>query len=143
MTTNSNRAKSGSIAGSVAKNGYLLVGVDGKREYAHRVIYAITHGSWPTSHIDHVNGNKLDNRPVNLRLATRSQNLANRGKNKNNTSGYKGVWLDKKSGRWVAEITSDGERRKLWGYRRADEAAIAYCEEAKKSHGEFARTTSC
>lgn len=55
-------------------------------------------------YVDHINGNTLDNRRENLRICTNSANLRNGRKRTNNTSGHTGIWLDKRSGKWVAEI---------------------------------------
>lgn len=92
---------------------------------------------------DHVNGDTLDNRRDNLRVANHSQNGANRGKTRKNTSGYKGVYWNKKSGKWKAQI---GYRingaRKVKGLGYFDdltEAAKAYDRAAVEMHGEFAR----
>jgi hypothetical protein len=75
----------------------------------------------------------------NLRICTNGQNQRNRGKQSNNASQYKGVCLDKASGRWKAQI-STGERRLTLGYYNTPEQAYAvYCEAAIRYHGEFAR----
>lgn len=86
--------------------------------------------------IDHINGNKLDNRKENLRHATRSQNQANKTKYKNNKSGYKGVRFAK--GGWIAQITKDRKTTHIGFYKTAEEAAKAYDEKAKEIHRGFA-----
>lgn len=88
--------------------------------------------------VDHVNGNKLDNRSANLRLATRSENMRNTGPQSNNTSGFKGVSFQKDSGMWSAKIGLHGVRHHLGLFRSAELAHAAYCEAAKRLHGEFA-----
>ena len=88
--------------------------------------------------IDHINGNGLDNRRANLRTATDSENQRNRGAQKNSTSGFKGVSLEKKGGKWRAKINVNKKVHHL-GYHDTPEIAYAvYCEAAKKHHGEFA-----
>jgi hypothetical protein len=90
--------------------------------------------------VDHHNGNGLDNLRDNLRLATHSQNQYNKGKTrKNSSSRYVGVFLETRSGKWVARITVN--RKKIWLGRFISEsdAARAYDTAAKKYHGEFAR----
>lgn len=89
---------------------------------------------------DHVNGDSLDNRRSNLRVCTQSENLANRGKSKNNTSGYKGVTRDWRSIKnpWVAQIWKLNRRIHLGVFPTAEAAARAYDEAALKLHGEFA-----
>lgn len=86
---------------------------------------------------DHINMNGLDNRRNNLRICTRSQNYMNRGKYKDNISGYKGVyWYNKK---WVAQIKVNAKQIYLGRFKDKEQAAEAYNKAAKKYHGEFAR----
>lgn len=87
--------------------------------------------------VDHINGDTLDNRRCNLRLATPAQNGRNRGKYPNNTSGFKGAFYH--YGRWQAGIRVDGKLMYLGTYNTPEEAHAAYCEAAKKYHGEFWR----
>ena len=91
---------------------------------------------------DHINMDTLDNRKKNLRFATHSQNHANEPKQKNNTSGYKGVWLNKlkskDSKKWVANILFQGKKQCLGIYFTPEEAAQAYNIKAKELFGEFA-----
>lgn len=88
--------------------------------------------------IDHVNRNKLDNRLSNLRLATRSSNIANREANKNNKSGYKGVNFYPLSNSWRAQIADNGKKRHIGYYATVEEAALAYNIESARIYGEFA-----
>lgn len=88
--------------------------------------------------IDHRNGDGLDNRRSNLRFATKSQNGMNRGKQRNNTTGYKGVGL--LHGRFTASIERDQRRYHLGSFDTPEEAAAAYAVAAANLHGEFART---
>jgi len=90
--------------------------------------------------VDHVNGNKLDNRKSNLRLATIAENQRNRGKQRNNRSGHKGVCLlkdDQRVKKWVAQITVDGKRNRIGYYYTAEEASEAYEIASKKHFGKF------
>lgn len=93
-------------------------------------------GRWPL--VDHRNGNGLDNRRSNLRLATQAQNMSNRGRPTNNTSGYKGVSAGRLGG-WRAYITSRGKRLDIGTFASKEEAAEAYNAKALELHGEFAR----
>lgn len=90
--------------------------------------------------VDHINGNGLDNRRANLRLCTSSENGRNRrNANKNNTTGYRGVSLRKKSGRYQAYISSsEGIRIHLGFFSTAEDAALAYNEATLRHHGAFA-----
>lgn len=89
--------------------------------------------------VDHVNGNKLDNRKENLRVVIHSENQRNKGKSKNNTSGFKGVNWNKKAGRWIANIKINKNRLYLGSFLDKKLAYQAYCNACAKYHGEFAR----
>lgn len=88
--------------------------------------------------VDHINGNKLDNRISNLRLCTHSENGKNSGISIRNTSGYKGVHRASPN-RWQARIRVDGELLSLGYFKTKEEAARAYNEGALRYHGRFAR----
>lgn len=90
--------------------------------------------------VDHINGNKLDNRRCNLRLATSSQNQQNRRVGKDNTSGFKGVSWHKKSKKWCAQITVNRKVKHIGIFDDSIEAAKAYDKAAKELHGVFANT---
>jgi hypothetical protein len=89
--------------------------------------------------VDHRNGNGLDNRRTNLRIATQSQNMQNRQKRKNSTSRFIGVWFVKNKNLWESRITYQGKRLWLGRFKSEISAAHAYDSAAKKYHGEFAR----
>lgn len=87
---------------------------------------------------DHINHDTLDNRRSNLRVATREQNMQNRRKQSNNTSGYKGVSWHKTRSRWQARIAANNKNYFLGFFDNAEEAARAYDTAAQEFHGEFA-----
>ncbi len=87
---------------------------------------------------DHMNGNKLDNRRENLRSCNMSQNGANRGLNKNNTSGSKGVVWDKLRSKWKAQIKVNYKNCFLGRFTELGEAILAYDQAAVRIFGEFA-----
>lgn len=103
--------------------------------YLHRLILPGADGR----HVDHVNGDTLDNRRENLRVASHTENTRNSSVPRNNTSGFKGVskatWV---TGRWRATIRIDGKQAFLGVFDTPEEAAIAYDEAAKNHYGEFA-----
>lgn len=97
--------------------------------------------------VDHISGDTMDNRKSNLRICTLVENFRNRKRNKNNTSGYKGVHYAKKakdmirefSNPWIARISLDGKRKFIGSYNTPEEAGKAYDAFAKEHYGEFAR----
>lgn len=115
-------------------NGY-RTGRIGKRNYlAHRVVWALQHGKWPDYQIDHINGQRSDNRPANLRDVPESENHRNVGQRVNHASGVTGVYWHKQISKWIANIVVDGKTKYLGAYVDKAEAAEAY-EDAKLKHG--------
>lgn len=115
--------------------------------YLHNEVWELANGKKlpPGFLVDHINGDKLDNRRSNLRLATRSQNEMNKLKRRTHkgrpaTSKYKGVCLNtgKRKKKWRAFLTIDGKRVQLGAYYSEREAALAYNAKAKEVYGEFA-----
>ena len=123
---------------SQGKHLYRQIAVDGRSYLAHRLVWLIVFGRWPEQLIDHINGDGLDNRIANLRECTPSQNMYNMRLRANNTSGFKGVYPTKKSGRFAAQIKRNGKNKYLGTFDSAQEAHTAYCEAADELHGEFA-----
>lgn len=126
-------AKAGAIAGN--SNGkYLQLTVDGVSYLAHRIIWLHVHGRWPDRFIDHINGDGMDNRLENLRLATMSENLQNVGIRKSNTSGFPGVSWDKARGRWKAQITLNCRNFVIGRFDHAEAAHQAYLGAKARLH---------
>lgn len=94
----------------------------------------------PGMFVDHINGNRLDNRRENLRVCTPSENVRNQKRSSTNTSGFKGVYWDKNAEKWKAQIQSGGKKINLGHYQTPEAAHQAYCSASKKYHGEFGRT---
>ncbi len=105
------------------------------------LLHRVLMGALPSEHIDHVNGNGMDNRLCNLRIATHQENQWNRQVRQDTTSGYKGVTLttDSPVRPWLARLNHNGVRHKLGYHKTKEEAALAYNAKAKELHGEFAR----
>jgi len=114
----------GEIAGSTEK-GYRRVDVDGKTLRAHRVIWAIVTGAWPTGQIDHEDRNRSNNRWSNLSDVTDLQNRRNRSRQVNNTSGVTGVTYLKRDQKWRARIKVGGRYRALGEFPTLEQAAAA------------------
>ena len=105
----------------------------------HRQILGLEHGDRRQG--DHHNHDTLDNRRGNLRVASRNQNQRNKGLQSNNTSGFKGVSLDRHSGAWRARIRYNGKLIQLGQFDCPKLAHAAYCAAAAELHVEFARTS--
>lgn len=116
---------------------YLGAGLDFKRFYLHRLAWQYVTGHPPADQIDHINGDKHDNRFENLREATASTNGANM--HGRSSSGFKGVYLEKRSGRWFSAICVRNKRMHLGTFGSPEEAHAAYVAAAAKHFGEFAR----
>lgn len=110
---------------AVNNHGYKVGTLFGKIYTAHRVVWAIAHGEWPSDQIDHINGLRVDNRLCNLRLTSNSRNHKNQKMPATNTSGVVGVRLEKRTGAWVAAIYDCGRRHYLGTFSEKDEAIAA------------------
>lgn len=129
----------GSRVGSRRPDGRVCITFNGGRYLRSRLAWFYVYGRWPEREIDHVNCDYGDDRIVNLREATRSQNLMNTRVRSDNKSGYKGVVWNKKDRKWVASIVIEGKYRYLGGYEKPELAYGAYQNAARKYFGEFAR----
>lgn len=133
------RIKVGSVAGCLVKTtGYWQIGIGKTRCLAHRLAWYFTYGYFPEENIDHINQDKLDNRIINLRICTVSQNACNAPKHKDNRTGYKGVDFDKRRNKFRARIRVDNKQTHIGYFNTVEEAARAYDEVVISYHGEFA-----
>lgn len=89
---------------NLTNEGYFGGELLGRSVLAHRVAWAIIHGAWPCDEIDHINGNRTDNRIENLRLASRTINVRNRQRRSDNTSGTDGVCWHAAAGKWRVRL---------------------------------------
>ena len=124
-------------------NGYRSITLLGRRLLAHRIAWFIYYGCWPRRglEVDHINGDPLDNRICNLRLASHRENMANqRAQSKKKYSALKGVTYCKREGRWSAVLTSNGKRVWLGRHDTPEQAHEAYTAAAEKYFGEFAKS---
>jgi hypothetical protein len=127
------------IAGGVISRGYRGVGIDGQRYLEHRLVWFYVHGVWPADQIDHINGDRSDNRISNLREASQSQNNGNCRKRGNNVSGYTGVFWNTRHAKWQAQIAMNGRNNYIGLFSDIEEAVAARKAAAKRIHGDFAR----
>jgi len=129
-------AKAKDLAGRITAAGYVEIRVDLKFYRAHRLAWIYLHGELEQSmQIDHVNGNRSDNRISNLRLATPKQNKENFPLRRAQTrSGLLGVCWNKRISRWKARICNNGKRINLGHFKTAEGAHAAYMRAKRKLH---------
>lgn len=132
----SNRVKVGQRAGCKTRSGYRSICVDGVKYRAGQLAILFVTGEFPAL-VDHADGDKSRDAIINLRAANKSLNAANSKRQKNNTSGYKGVSWHR--GAWHAYINVRGKRHRLGRFNTAGAAHAAYVTAAQKYFGEFAR----
>lgn len=131
----------GQKAGCIKINdGYIQIQINKKKYRAHRLAWLYMKGKWPKKYIDHINHDRSDNSWENLREADDSLNQANRRISRNNTSGYKGVYWDKRKKQWSARIKYQGQAIHLGFYDDKYEAYLVYCKAANKLFGNYAYT---
>ena len=131
------RCAAGAVAGTMNGRGYRQVRLSGRIYLAHRVAWHLHYGVAPQGDVDHVNGDKSDNRVSNLRLATRPQNIAN-AKRRYNTQTRKGV-SKHKNGRFKARLVASGVEKHLGYFDTEEQAHAAYIAAAQQEFGPFAR----
>jgi len=134
---NAGRGIQGNAAGCVNGRGYLQTSIHQKTYFVHRLIWLLHYKKMPFM-IDHINGDRLDNRIENLREVTSSENSQNRSIGSNNTSGIKGVSWFAQSCKWKATIMVNGVHNYLGLYVDIRDAETAVCAYREKIHGEYA-----
>jgi hypothetical protein len=132
-----NKKPIGSKAGNVNKIGYCVIRINSKAYLAHRLVWLYVYGHFPQSDIDHINLIKSDNKLINLRLATHTENMRNRKVQKNNKSGFKGVCFHKGNKKWHSQCTVNGKQYNLGFFSTPEEASIIYQRFAEKHFKEF------
>jgi len=135
------RVKPGEPAGCIGTHGYRLIRLEGTLRHAHQWVWYWHTGEWPDKQtdIDHINGNRDDNRFENLRIARRAENMWNGKMRVDNSSGYPGVVQPKGRTKWDARIKVDGEFYFLGAFYSYKEAVAARKAAEKLFHGDFRR----
>ncbi|WP_454731480.1 MULTISPECIES: HNH endonuclease [Cupriavidus] len=127
--------RAGTVAGTRHCHGYVQVSFRGRFYLAHRLAWVLTYGEWPAMEIDHINGDKQDNRLANLRLVTRAMNQQNhrRARKDNHSCGLLGA-SNTKSGRWQSKIQLNGKTIYLGTFDTAELAHQAYVDAKRRIH---------
>jgi len=124
--------------GSVTKSstGYIVFRIDGRQYAAHRLAWALYHGAQPTGHIDHINGDRTDNRAVNLRDVSRTVNNQNQrvAHRSNRSSGLLGASWHKRDKCWMSHISVCGKKTHLGSFKTAEAAHARYLEAKRVMH---------
>lgn len=124
----SNRARIGGVAGWADGVGYKRIRLAKKDYKVHRLAWFYMTGQWPENQIDHIDGNGFNNSWQNLREATNKQNQENLPLKKTNTSGYRGVYFEKKSKKWIVQIRHNRQSFYWCGFETIEEAAKVAAE---------------
>lgn len=125
-------------AGTLKNNGYIFITFDKKKIAAHRIVFALSFNLDPYPFfIDHIDGNPRNNKPSNLRLATNADNNRHQTKlNKNNKTGYRGVYLHS-CGKFVAKLKLNDKSKYLGLFATAKEAGNAAKKFRLENYGDF------
>ena len=132
----SRRVKAGDIAGSINEYGYIVIGVKGRVYRAHRLIYFYHNGHFPLL-IDHIDGNKTNNKIENLRSVTTYQNAMTKKISTRNSSGIKGVMWHKRDKKWVVQLKVNSKCHSFGYYEDKELAELVAIEATNKLHKEF------
>lgn len=137
------RKRNGQIAGCIRAHGYIKIKIFYRHYEASNLAWLYVYGKFPNICIDHINNNPMDNRIENLREATLQQNQWNKGLQRNNTTGFKGVSIDTSVAngkRYRARAKTNGKEKIIGYFYTPEEAHAAYCEYINKNRGEFAKS---
>lgn len=129
------RKKVGDVAGGSHRTGYWSIQINRRHYLAHRLAWLYVHGEWPSEFIDHIDGDKSNNRISNLRVATNSQNKGNGRIYASNTTGLRGV--TKQGNKWKAQIVHNRKNVYLGCFPSKEEAYDAFRKAEKELRADF------
>ena len=127
----------GAVAGCANRRNYWQIRLDGRPYLAHRLAFLHVLGRLPNKVVDHIDGDTLNNRWINLREASHSQNGGNTRLSRRNTSGFKGVSYHAGAGKWRATLGQGGRAIYLGLFDTPEAAHHAYIDAARDHFGEF------
>ena len=138
LITKGSKVVAGQIGGYIHEHGYRHIRINNVAYKSSRLAWLYMTGQWPERTVDHKDTYQSNDKWTNLRLANNSQQMWNMGLSRRNTSGYKRVYPDKRTGRWYSSIYDDDKRIFLGSFSTAAKAHEAYKKAAIKYYGEFA-----
>lgn len=128
------RMRAGQSAGRISASGYFQIQIDRVLYLSHRLAWMYVHGYWPSMHLDHIDGNRINNSIVNLRECRPFENHQNRVAKPDSGSRYLGVSWDKNREKWTASITLRGQKKFLGRFSSEIDAAAAYRNAKRELH---------
>jgi len=137
-----NTKYAGALAGSLESRGYLQITLGRRLRMAHRLVWAYVHDRWPVGELDHINGDRADNRIANLREAPSGENSWNHAVRRDSSTGVTGVSYHKDTGKFAAYIGEGGGLRHLGLFLTVEDAVRARKQAEAETFGAWARSTS-
>ena len=131
--------RKGMVAGRALPSGYRVIQIKKRQYYEHRLAWLWMTGEWPKNQVDHIDGDKPNNKWANLRAATCAQNNWNKGKTKRSSTGLKGVTYHQRDRKWQAMIMASRNAVYLGQFDCPAAASFAYQIAADKAHKQFSR----
>lgn len=138
LVTRGSKAPKGATAGTPHNAGYVSIRINGKAHLAHRLAWLFATGENPEGEVDHINGDRTDNRISNLRISTRSQQQCNQKLRSDNHQRVKGLGWHDRDKLWTAKVTIQGKTKTRY-FKDREDAVAAVRAMREEIHGEFSR----